>query len=78
MNKFILSLVRDHSWKSPAILSAISFGLLILLDSFLFDLILVLIKLILIISGIMSLCYAAWLAYPLVVEKYKEESEKKS
>lgn len=52
VDAFITSLIRDHSWKSPAIIAAISAALLILLDSFLFALSLKLIKLALLIITI--------------------------
>lgn len=70
--KYFQSLLKDHAWKAPAIFGGVCLLLLILLDSFLFALGIALLKLGLFVLGIALLGYAIFLAYPTLLQKYKD------
>lgn len=72
IENYIKKLLKDNSWKAPAIVCALSLAVLILLDSVLFTIIIGLLKIFLGISGLLLLGYAAYLAYPVLLKKYKE------
>lgn len=63
--------IKNNNWKSTALFGLLCFGLLILLESFLFTIAIALLKFGLIIGGIFLLCRAAYLAYPVLSKKYK-------
>ncbi len=71
-------LLRDHSWKAPAIAAALCLGLFILLNSVLFAVAIELIKVVLIILALLAIGRSAYLGYPILKKKYEEESAKKS
>jgi hypothetical protein len=70
--QFFTTLLREKGWKSPAIGAAVTLVALILLDSALFTVIVGLIKLILTLSFFALLAYAAYLGYPVALEKIKQ------
>lgn len=62
-------ILRDKSWKSSITGGIACLIVLVLLDSFLFDLAIGLIKLLLGLGGIFLLIRGAWLAWPIVSKK---------
>lgn len=72
MKKYFDKVKDIKSWKTLAILSGLSFGFLILLDSILFQLAIALLKILFLFSGLVFGGYALYVAYPLIVKKFKE------
>jgi hypothetical protein len=65
-------LLSSKSWKTPFIGGVIALGVLVLLDSVLFTVMVALIKLVLMLGAVVLLCYTAYLAYPTLVKKVQE------
>lgn len=74
VKKMVNDVLKEKSWKKSIITGIILLGVLVLLDSFLFAIILSLLKLGLFIGGVVCLIRAAWVGYPLVVDEYKKNS----
>ncbi len=77
MQKYFHQLLNTTSWKKPAVIAITCFIIYSLLDSVFFIIIVGLLKLAFFIIGIVALCYALYLAYPLVVKKIQEEQKRK-
>ena len=72
MKKYFEKIKNIKSWKTLGILSALSFGFLIVLDSVLFQLVVGLLKVALFFTGVVLGGYALYLAYPTILKKIKE------
>ena len=71
--KDIINTLKTKGWKASAILSAVSFGMLILLDSILFRLVVDLLKIVLLFVGIIAAGMALYLAWPTILKKIKDK-----
>lgn len=69
--KQIINKLKTKGWKTSATFSAISFGMLILLDSILFRLVVDLLKVAFLFTGVITAGVALYLAYPLILKKLK-------
>ena len=74
----VRGLLREKSYKKWLLIGIALWVVLALLNSFLFTLAVELLKLVLALGGLASLCYAGWVAYPDLKKKYNEEINKKS
>lgn len=72
MQRWIEKLMREKQWKIFAIIGVSCFVASALLQSLLFELILLLVKFFLIGVGILFLGRAGYLAYPILKAKYEE------
>ena len=72
VRNYMNSLLKDQTWKGPAIIGAICMLIVALLNSFLFALIVGLLKLGFFIAGAGLLLYAAYLGYPVLVKRLKD------
>ena len=77
IDNYIKTLVSTKNWKVPAILGGLSLLCLALLQSMFFYFILALVELVLGLGGVLLLGYAAYLAYPELVKKYKNKDKDK-
>lgn len=74
VKKMVNDVLKERSWKKSLITGVIMLGVLVLLDSFLFTLILSLLKLTLLIGGIAFIVRSVWVGYPLIIDEYKKNT----
>ena len=72
IKKYVDSLLYTRTWKNSAVIGVSCLVILVLLNSFLFALLIGLLKLALLVGGVASLCYAAFLAYPDIMKQLKK------
>lgn len=69
---YITNLLKERNWKAPATAGALALIVAALLKSGLVMLILALLQLLFTLGGLALLAYAVYLAYPVIVKKFKE------
>lgn len=70
IKSFVKFLITNNGWKSAGASALVCLGLLVVFNSFLFDLTVGLIKILLTLGVIGFTAQTVWLAYPLLKSKY--------
>ncbi len=77
-NEQIHSLLREKSYKKWLVIGIALWVILALLNSFLFTIVMGLVKLALALGGLGAIFYALWIVYPDLKKRYEEEIKKES